>query len=136
MNAVTFGFVVVVAIFGMILVFGLLIVFSFMMAGMRKVDESLPAEPEEGSETKEKRRAARKRARTAQEARGVNELPAKKPGQDRPAPEEPERDWVIAAAVAYLILEDEDSHPNAAPWIAQRPFREDLWLTRHIGEQS
>ena len=113
MNIESFEFVLAVALFGITVVFAILILLSMFMSGMQGVDRIIPTASNGGTlATRKERRTSRK--------------PAKPASQDR----------VIAAAVAYLILEEEDARPEAASWTAGRSFRGDQWLTNNFGDQT
>ena len=128
MSVESFGFALVVAVFGILIVFGLLILLSGFMSGMRRVDRMVPTTlnggvPASGKE----QRIARRRVRPKGAARA---------GSDPDAPaESATQDWVIAAAVAYLLLEEAVARPEAGPWATGRSFREDPWLVHHIGDK-
>jgi len=109
MSVESFGFALAVALFGLLIVFGLLILLSGFMSGMRRVDRMVPTTLIGGAP------ASRKEQRIAASAT---------------------HDWVIAAAVAYLVLEEADARPEAGSWTTGRSFREDPWLVQHIGDQT
>ncbi len=129
MNIGSFDFILVVALFGMIVVFGLLILLSAIMSGMQRADRIIPTTSEGATfATREERRAARKRAKSTA-AVGIG--PGADPTAKRALP-----NWVIPAAVAYLVLEEEDARPEASPWTTGRSFRGDPWLTNDFGDQT
>jgi len=113
MNIESFEFVLAVALFGITVVFGLLTLLSMFMSGMQGVDRIIPtASNGAPPATRKERRTSRKPAKPAS------------------------HNWVIAAAVAYLVLEEEDARPEAASWTGGRSFRGDPWLINNFGDQT
>ena len=110
MSIESFGFVLDVALFGMLIVFGLLALLSVLMSAMRGIDRVNPTDSADGKPpaTRDARRAA----------------------------ESGTQNWLIPAAFAYMILEEEDARPEASPWTAGRSFRGDPWLTNDFGDQT
>ncbi|MBU8914147.1 MAG: OadG family protein [Spirochaetales bacterium] len=110
MSIESFGFVLVVALFGMLIVFGLLALLSVLMSALRGVDRVMPTRSGDGKPPAK---------RDAQRAAGTGT-----------------QDWVIAAAFAYMLLEEEDARPKASPWTAGRSFRGDPWPATDFGDQT
>jgi hypothetical protein len=104
------GFIVTVALFGVIIVFALLIAMLGFMVGMQGLDRTFDKDRKRGVHPP------------------VHILPS------GPGTEVETSDWVIAAALVYLIDEEEDARPEAASWTAGRAFREDPWLVQQIGD--
>jgi Na+/H+-translocating membrane pyrophosphatase len=133
MNVESFNFILAVALFGILVVFVLLILLSAFMSGMLGADRRIPAGSVGGTVTpRAETRTARKQARARAAAGTVSDSgPTSGSGAGPASP-----DWVVAAAIAYLMLEEEQVRPEAASWTAGRSFREDPWLMHNIGDQT
>ena len=107
----SFGFIVTVALFGVIVVFALLIAMLGFMIGMQGIDRTIGDRPKRGIHAP------------------VHILPT------GPGARPETSDWLIAAAVTYLFYEEEEARPVAETWTAGRAFREDPWLLHQIGDQ-
>ena len=103
---------IIVAVIGISVVFLFLAILSALMVAIRGADHLLPGAMRRG---------------------GASASPLTAGGEDSVAPQHALYDWVIAAAVAYLELEDRDALPDAAPWTASRPPQNDPWHWKRRG---
>lgn len=111
MRMESFSFALIVAAFGSLVVFGLLALLSGFMVAIRNADNVLPSAPPTG------RPARQEPARKEKELGGA--------GVPR---------WAVAAAVAYLMLEEEEGRTQASPWTDDRSGTGDPWLANRLGE--